>query len=121
AACHTSQLQHAGKTIRIDGGSTLADVQRFLQQLTAAVEATIDDPPKLTRFAKRVLPEAGYNETEQAALRERLQGYVKVLQDTVRRGAGSTPAGFGRLDAFGSILNEICETSLQLPENHHPA
>src|SRR5690606_29397881 len=52
---------------------------------------------------------------------ERLQGYVKVLQDTVRRGAGSTPAGFGRLDAFGSILNEICETSLQLPENHHPA
>lgn len=121
AACHTSQLQHAGKTIRIDGGSTLADVQRFLQQLTAAVEATIDDPPKLTRFAKRVLPEGGYNETEQAALRERLQGYVKVLQDTVRRGAGSTPAGFGRLDAFGSILNEICETSLQLPENHHPA
>ncbi len=121
AACHTSQLQHAGTTIRIDGGSTLADIERFLQQLTAAVEATVSNPQKMTRFAKRILPEGGYNETEQEALRQRLEDYVKVLQDTVRRGEGTTPAGFGRLDAFGSIFNEICETSLELPENYHPA
>ncbi len=121
AACHTSQLKSGGTTVRIDGGSTLADVQLFLQQLTAAIEATVDDAPKMTRFAKRILPEGGYNETEQKALRGRLKGYGKVLRDTVRRGQGPTPAGFGRLDAFGSIFNEICDTSLEIPDNYYPA
>ena len=85
------------------------------------MEATAKDPQKMTRFAKRVLNETEYNKTEEKALRQRVEAYAKVLRQLVHRSEGTTPYGFGRLDAFGAILNEICETSLELPENHVPA
>lgn len=121
AACHTTDLHHGDTVVRIDGGPAMADVERFLAELAAAVDATSSNDEKMTRFARRVLPDPGYNETEKAALKERVEAYSRVLNQLVRRSHGTTPYGFGRLDAFGSILNEICETALELPENYHPA
>lgn len=121
AACHTTELHQEGKSVRIDGGPALADAERFLKELTTSLEATWKDPPRMTRFAKRVLNETPYNQTEEKALQQRVAAYSKVLRQLVHRSEGTSPYGFGRLDAFGAILNEICETSLELPENHFPA
>jgi mono/diheme cytochrome c family protein len=119
AACHTSELHAGAKTIRIDGGSSLADTQQFIKELSDAIEATHQDDQKYARFAHRVL--VTDNEGERAGLREEVKAYAPVLAKLVRRGSGISRYGYGRLDAFGSILNEVCETALELPENHYPA
>ena len=119
AACHTSELRTVDITIRIDGGATLADTQQFIKELSDAVEATHQNDDKFARFAKSVL--VTDVEGERAPLRAELKAYSTVLAKLVQRGTGTTPYGYGRLDAFGSILNEICETALEIPENHYPA
>src|SRR5262249_6756080 len=40
AACHTAQLNYKGVAVRIDGGPSLADMQGFLRDLRAALDAT---------------------------------------------------------------------------------
>jgi hypothetical protein len=120
AACHTTEVHSGDKRIRIDGGPSLADAESFLKQLSNAVKATATNPEKMTRFAKRVL-DTSYNKTEEQVLQEQLVEYSTVMQKLVRRSEGTHPYGMGRLDAFGSILNEICETSLEIPENHFPS
>jgi hypothetical protein len=121
AACHTAQIEHEKLAIRIDGAPALADVQSFLAELSDAVRATHDKADVLERFARLVLKDTGYNAIERDALCERLKAFSPVLDRLVRRGTGKHPYGFGRLDAFGAILNEVCETSLELPANYHPA
>lgn len=121
AACHTTEVHCGNKKIRIDGGPALADAERFLKQLSIAVKTTAANPEKMTRFAKRVLGETAYNAAEEKSLQESVVAYSAVLEKLVHRTEGTSPYGFGRLDAFGSILNEICETSLELPENHFPS
>ncbi len=121
AACHTAQIEHENKAIRIDGAPALADVQTFLAELSDALTATHDRADVLDRFARIVLKDTGYNAAERDALCERLKAYSPALARLVRRGTGKHPYGFGRLDAFGAILNEVCETSLEIPANHQPA
>ena len=102
AACHTANIQHGDKTIRIDGGATMADMQTFLAELSAALNATLANDVSLERFARVVLEKTGtgYNVAERDALRERLKNYAPSLTRLVRRGTGVHPYGFGRLDAF---------------------
>lgn len=121
AACHTAQIEHEGQPIRIDGAPALADVQTFLAELSAAVTATHNRADVLDRFARIVLKDTGYSAAERDALCERLKAYSPALSRLVRRGTGKHRYGFGRLDAFGAILNEVCETSLEIPANHYPA
>lgn len=121
AACHTAEIRFNQTVLRIDGGPAMADFERLLIELVAALEATYEDEEKLTRFAKRVLAEGGYNEEERDALRKSIGKFLPRFRQLTIRGRGTTPYGYGRLDAFGAILNEICETSLKIPANHHPA
>ena len=53
AACHTrQQIEHGGKSYRIDGGPSLADLGAFWADLDAAVGRTLNDTAKFTAFAK---------------------------------------------------------------------
>lgn len=123
AACHTGNIQSGMTVIRIDGGAAMADVQSFLSELSDAVTATLKDNEALERFAREVLEKTGtgYSPAEQNALRDRMKEYSPALVRLVRRGTGKHPYGFGRLDAFGAILNEVCDTSLNMPANYHPS
>src|SRR5262245_23500966 len=60
AACHTGELTFKGKRLRIDGGQSLADVGRFLAELSRAVNANSPavNKKKFERFATRVLGES---------------------------------------------------------------
>ena len=121
AACHTGEIRYKQTVLRIDGGPAMADFETLLIELVDALEATHKDDEKLTRFAKRVLAEGGYSDEEREALRRSIGKFLPRFRQLTLRGRGTTPYGHGRLDAFGAILNEICETSLKIPANHHPA
>ena len=105
AACHTSRIDHKGKTAFVQGGPPLADLRAFLEALTGALEATIKDPQKRARFDKAV----GEDSTDKLEkLHAGRAAYDKVNYSDV-------PYGPGRYDAFGAIFNaalRLCD-----PEN----
>jgi len=113
AACHTSQLNFEGTGIRIDGGPALADMESFMEDLAAAMQATLQDETKLARFVTSVLAESNYRnedavlaDLEQYALR--LQTYV-IVNSPRDTGRPLTTYGYARLDAFGRIFNRVLE------------
>jgi hypothetical protein len=54
AACHTGQLTFNGQRIRIDGGPAHLDLERFGDELGAALVATAGSEPRFTAFAAAV-------------------------------------------------------------------
>lgn len=109
SACHTAEITHEGKALRIDGGPALFDFQTFVEALDAAIRATVQAPDaseKWDRFAKAAL---GANDTagNRTLLRAAL---VKLLawEDRVEK-MNKTPLryGYGRVDAFGHIFNKV--------------
>jgi hypothetical protein len=123
AACHTSEIDYGGKTLRINGGPAQSDFPAFLDNLSKALDATANEDAKLTRFAKKVLAEGGYNETEKQALKAQLAAYIDWLNGYIDINYGKlrTPYGYGRLDAFGAILNRVTSSLLDIPGNGTPA
>ena len=106
AACHTSEITYRGRTLRIDGGPTLADFQSFFEALDLALTQTRDDPAKFNRFAGRVLGGAN-TAANQAMLKAALASLVARRQ--ALDGLNATPLryGPGRLDAIGRIFNQM--------------
>lgn len=123
AACHTSEINYGDKTMRINGGPAQSDFPAFLDNLSKALAATANDDAKLTRFAKKIIPEGGYNETEKQALKTRLTAFTVWLNGyiDINYGGLTTPYGYGRLDAFGAILNRVTSSLLDIPSNGTPA
>ena len=105
AACHTGEIRHRGRRIRIEGGATLADFQAFLEAVNRALQQTRDDPQKFERFARRVLapfPRSG----DVTRLREALGRLVDYQQKLAALSKTDMRYGYGRLDAVGYIYNK---------------
>lgn len=117
AACHTSELTFKGRTYRVDGGAAMADVETLLGELAKALRATVSDDEKFKRFEQRIRDSID-GDIDTAGLRDDLEAYTPVIERLVVRNKAKHPYGRGRLDAFGAILNQICEASLEIPENH---
>lgn len=117
AACHTHEIDYGGKTVRIDGGSTQADLESFLRDLGLALEATHTQPEKLGRFATAI----GRSSANRQSLGDEVKQIADAVNRLVERNKVAHPYGFGRLDAFGAILNAVCETALDDPRNRRPA
>ena len=115
AACHTSQINYKGVGYRIDGGPSLADVHGLLVALADALKATRDQPAKFERFATRIL---GSRDSPQARdeLKEMLTATIDRRDSYNRRNfPADSVAGFGRVDAFGAILNEVFHEAARIP------
>lgn len=123
AACHTSEIRTGKHVLLIDGGPPLSDFQSFIQNLSKALHATVQDDAKLTRFAKNVLAEGGYNETEKQRLKQEINSFNVWIDDYIKINYGGllTPYGYGRLDAFGAILNRVSASSTGIDSNAFPA
>lgn len=123
AACHTSEIIYGKQTLRINGGPPLSDMPALLTGLQKSLAATLRDDAKLTRFAKKVLPREDYNEIEKQTLKTQMQALDVWLNDyiDVNYGGLVTPYGYGRLDAFGAILNRVTASLLEIPSNGAPA
>lgn len=114
AACHTHEIEHGGTTLRIDGGSSLADFESFLRDLGIALTATWKDSVKLERFAKRV----GRDTKDVGDFKDEVRQIADAVNRLVDRNKAKHAYGYARLDAFGGILNAVCETALGEPANH---
>ncbi|HKQ12836.1 MAG TPA: di-heme-cytochrome C peroxidase [Steroidobacteraceae bacterium] len=121
AACHTSDVSHEGKVVRIDGAPAMLDFGSFLGALSSAVLASNPavDAEKFKRFAARVhtaRPD-GPTPEQLAAL------YQEFAAKFVGRAWMRTPplpAGPGRVDALTQIVNSLAVFYLGTPENLHP-
>ncbi len=107
AACHTTQVDYEGVGYRIDGGPALADATGFLRSIAEALERTRTDQAKFRRFAARVLRDRDTTAQREVLGKQidliiaRRQGY------NARNFPDDAPAGHGRIDALGAILNEV--------------
>jgi len=114
AACHTGEITHRGRRIRIDGGpATRFDFMAWIGALDAALQATLADPAKQARLlARMTAPDAPQRLARDAAF---LRHYVS------RTAAVVAPPGPGRMDALGLIHNLLVADRLGIPENWRPA
>ncbi len=115
AACHTGEVRYKDTTLRVDGAPTLADFTQFNQGLIAALQATLDEPRKFERFAQRVLTNPDV--TSQAELRTKVAAQLGEMTQIFQRSTPDTPYGYGRVDAFGIIMNEVFVRDLHQPLN----
>ncbi|MDB5389420.1 MAG: Cytochrome c, partial [Planctomycetaceae bacterium] len=115
AACHTNVIEFGASRIQIDGAPAMSDLQSFLEELAAAVESTHSDADKMERFVKKLgipnTPEA------KAEFKAEFVSHSQALNELVKRNASQTRYGFARLDAFGAILNAVCDAGLDLDAN----
>jgi mono/diheme cytochrome c family protein len=115
AACHTSNVSVGGRSIRIEGGASHLDFDRFYADLAAAVSRTLLDPAKLQRFAARVL--GNPSPTALADLTQKLAYFeVKIAGDAMIR-APALASGFGRVDALTQSINAIAVSDQGDPSN----
>jgi hypothetical protein len=117
AACHTGQLEYRGRTVRIDGGPSLSDFTTFSERLVEALHEAAEDDERFDRFAGRVLG-SKHSKEEAKDLHDQLVAYTASFSGLVARSKPIHPHGFGRLDAFGILINEIVGTAMALPENY---
>ena len=116
AACHTGQVEFKGKKIRIEGGPTLGDLAPFRDEMIAAFKATLADKVRFERFAARVNKPTDPARTE--ALREEVQTFFDGMVKLADRSRPEYPEGFGRVDAFTILMNEMLGTVAGEPDNY---
>jgi len=124
AACHTGQINYQGTAIRIDGAPALADMEKMLTELAAALDVSLTDQYKFERLAKKVL--RGDYPEEKEAFRLKLAQAAKDIHSYNNINApthdGKPVAyGYARLDAFGRIYNRILAHLTPNESNANPA
>ncbi len=55
AACHTAQIDYAGKQYLIEGAPAMGEFEALMDGLVMAMEQTLSDPKRYSRFASKVL------------------------------------------------------------------
>ncbi len=118
AACHTRQIDVAGKSYRIDGGPAISDMQNFMSDLHTAVNTILTDSTAFTEFAHTVLG-ASYNKQNEDALRSKVNEWF-LPYDTIVKGSLPTqsPWGPARLDAVSMIFNRVSGLDIGTSANH---
>jgi hypothetical protein len=117
AACHTGQVNYKGHSVRIDGGTNIADAIAFQSSLVTAMRATLAERPKFERFAKHVLgKDHGADKAKQLEARVREQLVAMANWEASSRPAH--PTGFGNWDAVNILMNTINATALSEPSNN---
>lgn len=116
ATCHTNEIHYKNVAYRIDGGPALGDIVGLLRSLTNAIRATRDEPEKFDRFARKVLVRGDTPGTRNA-LKQQLTEVLKRRAGYDARNFPPGPgAGYGRIDAFGAILNEVFHRAVPAAE-----
>ena len=123
SACHTGELHYNGVALRIDGGSTMLNLNLLLERMVLSLAVTISPvrPWKFRRFASSVLDGRDTPESRQRLREEVLtflqsqfaRGHLGELEGTLLSGAE-----FGRMDALATGGNRVF---MQLSESNFEA
>lgn len=119
AACHTGEIKVDNTLIRIDGAPSTGDYIGLLTTIRNALRATISLPSKFERFATALNIQ---DDAQRLLLKNDMQASTLNISGIIKR--NSSPkhlGGFGRVDAFTSIRNEVFEHDLGIALNHRTA
>lgn len=113
AACHTGQLTYKGTAMRIDGGQSFWNFDKWSGDMVFSLMLTSTVPSKFERFCSRVYDLGDSGTCSQSAktdLRRKLDGYFKsdlvnaaIL--AILRHTYPTTEGFTRTSALGRGVN----------------
>ena len=108
AACHTGQINYQGKGIRLEGGPSMIDLNKFKKAVGLSLLLTRYEPLRFNRFANRVLGEE-HTSAQRDELKEKLKSLVAEALEVQEKTAEFYPVeeGFGRLDALERIGNFV--------------
>lgn len=110
SACHTNEITFNGRRLRVEGAPTLADFQRFEEDLLQSLKETAEDRDQFDRFARSVLG-AGQSIDGRLSLEKQLKEQIDWQQALADKNAApEVRYGHGRLDAQGHILNKVALT-----------
>ena len=118
AACHTQEIHYQNKVTMIDGGQTFFDLQKMLAELTLSMQATLQDEDKFNRFLLGILG-AGASDKQKSSLEQALKKEYEKRVTYQQENATDVHYGYGRLDAFGAILNRGL-VATGVPNNTNP-
>jgi mono/diheme cytochrome c family protein len=124
AACHVGELTYGNAKLRIDGGPNMVAVPELVKGLMDDSIQTLRNPARLASFVKRARAarerqlarregEAPQPEPTARDLADMVTAVtariasLKSLAAVKAAETGSTPAGYGRTDAFGTARNEL--------------
>lgn len=115
AACHTSQFIYNDRVVRIDGAPSLGDFIALIKVVRDGLQATVDNNRKFKRFSRQL---GLYKRTERTQLKEQMALTIEELNSTILRGISEDHLpGFGRVDAFSGIRNEVFQNDMGIEEN----
>ena len=106
AACHTGMWKVGSEIVQIEGGPGMLDLDSFASSVVAALDKTASDPARFARFSQATHATSA----EICSIRDNLQKRVRINNHPVE-------SGFGRVDAFGQIFNQIAIFGLGNDEN----
>ena len=115
AACHTSQINYNNVGIRIDGGPAMGDFITLLKLVKLSISDTMKTADKFRRFAKKLYGDDW--KAQKDVLMADMKSMKQKLSGIITRNESSVKSGYGRVDAFGSIGNEVFVDDLGIPEN----
>ncbi|MEL6921317.1 MAG: di-heme-cytochrome C peroxidase [Pseudomonadota bacterium] len=119
SACHTAEITHQGKRVRVEGAPALADFQAMQETLREAMRATLNSDVRFGAFADEVLgsgSDALHRENLRLMLGEQLDWHDELA---TRNNDAGLRYGHGRLDAQGHILTKV-EAATGLQEQPAP-
>lgn len=125
AACHTGEITYANKRFFVEAGQSPLNMSEFFSSLVEALDANTKGE-KLWRFSTRFMLNEFFNNNANAhddyavdALGA--ESYLLEALDAVRgfveRDEGIVVNGPGRLDAVGSIINQVFVHQAGLDDN----
>jgi mono/diheme cytochrome c family protein len=120
AACHTGIAAYKGKEYLVEGAPAHHDFDRFTAEIATSMQKTLIDDDKFSRFSKRILG-ANAKPADISALKEMLTRESTKHEQRVKNNYIPHLNGYARLDAFGSIFNEVVVTAINEPSNVKPA
>lgn len=120
AACHTGKIVYKGNEYLVEGAPAHHDFDRFTTEIATAMQKTIDDGDKFSRFVDRIIG-ANAKPEDIAVLKTRLSQESSKLGQRVKVNRPPHPYGYARLDAFGDIFNEVTTLAIGESSNAKPA
>lgn len=117
-ACHTGQLIFNNTRYVVDGAAPLSDIQEWDIDMAAALGKVVSNPQQLLDLQKAIAtrnPQSPYA-TNMTQLQSDLNTVYLYLDGRAQRNVPSVNYGWGRLDAFTIIANEVLVHDAQLNE-----
>ena len=103
AACHTNKITSGSNAWLIEGGASMLNFDLFLSEMVDAIDAITPGSDKERRF---------WGGAPTGPQQDQFKTIKMHLDQRKRVNTPDFPAGFGRVDAFGHIFNEVLTVGL---------